>query len=94
MADKNIRNFVFGVFLLAILIFFGTYAFSTIEGVDPFNSLYNIVLIITTVGTQYNITTFYGKILVIGLLAFGFGLGEMTRYEIIGGSSKKYRLSF
>ena len=72
MADTNIKNFVFGVFLLAALIGIGTYAFSTVEGVDLFDSLYNVILIITTV--ESNAMTFYGKILVIGLLMFGFGL--------------------
>ncbi|MCH8003194.1 MAG: potassium channel family protein [Nanoarchaeota archaeon] len=74
MADTNIRNFIFGIFLLAILILLGTYAFSLIEGVDLFNSLYNVILIITTVGLEHNVATFYGKILVIVLLAFGIGL--------------------
>jgi len=74
VTDTNIRNFVFGVFLLGILILLGTYAFSLIEGVDLFNSLYNVILIITTVGLEHNVATFYGKILVIVLLAFGIGL--------------------
>ncbi len=74
MINTNIRNFVFGVLLLAFLIVIGTYAFSIVEGMDLFNSLYQIILIVTTVGTQYNIATDYGKILVIILLAFGIGL--------------------
>jgi len=74
MADTNFRNFIFGIFLLAILILLGTYGFSLIEGIDLFSSLYNVILIITTVGVENNITTFYGKILVMVLLAFGIGL--------------------
>ena len=74
MADANVRNFAVGVILLAVLILLGTYAFSLIEGVDLFNSLYNIVLIVTTVGVEYNITTFYGKILIMTVLALGIGL--------------------
>ena len=74
MVDTNFRNFVFGVFLLAMLILLGTYAFSLIEGIDLFNSLYNVILIITTVGLEYEVVTVYGKILVMVLLAFGIGL--------------------
>ena len=74
MVDTNFRNFVFGVFLLAMLILLGTYAFSLIEGIDLFNSLYNVILIITTVGLEYDVATVYGKILVMVLLAFGIGL--------------------
>jgi len=74
MADTNVKNFIFGVFLLTTLIVAGTYAFSQIEGLDFFNSFYHVVLIVTTVGTQYDVTSFYGKLLVIGLLAFGIGL--------------------
>ena len=74
MVDTNFRNFVFGVFLLAMLILLGTYAFSLIEGIDLFNSLYNVILIITTVGLEYEVATVYGKILVMVLLAFGIGL--------------------
>jgi voltage-gated potassium channel len=74
MVNIGTKNFVFGVFLLAVLILVGTYAFSVLEGVDLFNSLYNIILIITTVGTQYEVATFYGKILIMIMLAFGIGL--------------------
>ena len=74
MADTNVRNFAAGVFLLGVLIISGTYAFSLIEGVDLFDSLYHVILIVTTVGTSYNIATMYGKILVMVLLAFGIGL--------------------
>jgi voltage-gated potassium channel len=74
MANTNIRNFIFGVLLLAFIVVIGTYAFSLIEGTDLFNSLYQIILIITTVGSQYEITTFYGKVLVMVLLACGLGL--------------------
>jgi len=74
MVNTNIRNFVFGVFLLATLIWVGAYAFSVIEGLDFFDSLYHVILIVTTVGTQFEIATFHGKILVIILLAFGIGL--------------------
>jgi voltage-gated potassium channel len=74
MADKNIRNFLFGVFLLGILILAGTYAFSFLEGIPLFDSLYHVILIVTTVGTQYQFTTVYGKILVIILLSLGIGL--------------------
>ena len=74
MADTNIRNFIFGIFLLALIIFVGTYAFSILEGIDLFDSLYHVILIVTTVGTQYNVATFYGKILVIVLLGLGIGL--------------------
>jgi len=74
MADANISNFVFGIFLLATLILMGTYLFSFIEGIDPFDSFYHIILIVTTVGTQYNVTTFYGKVLVMVVLALGIGL--------------------
>ncbi len=74
MADTNIRNFIFGVFLLAILIAAGTYAFSILEGVDFFDSLYYVFLIITTHGSPYKIATEYGKVLVMLLLVFGIGL--------------------
>ena len=74
MADKNITNLIFGILLLAFLIVLGTYALSAVEGIDLFNSLYYIILTVTTVGTQYEITTLYGKILIIALLAFGIGL--------------------
>ena len=74
MADTNIRNFVFGVFLLVVLILGGTYAFSVTEGLDLFESFYNIILIITTVGTSHVVSTFYGKILVVVLLVFGLGM--------------------
>ena len=74
MANRSFRSFIFGVFLLASIILAGTYAFSVIEGVDLFNSLYHVVLIVTTVGTQFEVATFYGKILVMVLLAFGIGL--------------------
>ena len=60
MADTNIRNFIFGVFLLVTLIWIGTYAFSLIEGLDFFDSLYHVILIITTVGTQYEVASFHG----------------------------------
>jgi voltage-gated potassium channel len=52
----------------------GTYAFSLIEGIDLFNSLYYVFLIITTHGSPHIITTAYGKILVMLILAFGMGL--------------------
>ena len=74
MASRNIRNFIFGVFLLGSIIVLGTYAFSLIEGIDLFNSLYYVFLIITTHGSPYIITTVYGKILVMLILAFGMGL--------------------
>ena len=73
MPDTNIRNLVFGIFLLATLIWVGAYAFSLIEGVPFFDSLYNVILIVTTVGLEYDVATFYGKILVMVLLAFGVG---------------------
>jgi voltage-gated potassium channel len=74
MADANIKNFIVGIFSLAVLILAGTYSFSIIEGVDLFDSLYHIILIITTVGTGYDIATVYGKVLVMVMLAFGIGL--------------------
>jgi len=74
MAATNVRNLIFGVFLLSLLILGGTYAFSILEGVDTFTSLFNVVLIVTTLGLEYDVETFYGKILVMGLLAFGLGL--------------------
>ena len=74
MADTNIRNFIFGVLLLAALILVGTYAFSVIEGASLFDSLYSIILIVTTVGLERDISTVYGKVLVMVLLAFGIGL--------------------
>tara|TARA_Y100000310_G_scaffold255534_1_gene263026 strand:- start:17493 stop:18260 length:768 start_codon:yes stop_codon:yes gene_type:complete len=74
MPDTNIRNFLFGVFLLAVLIIAGTYAFSIIEGLDFFDSLYQVILIVTTVGVEHDVTSDYGKILVIVLLSFGIGL--------------------
>jgi|TARA_Y100000310_G_scaffold216244_1_gene217252 voltage-gated potassium channel len=74
MASRNIRNFIFGVFLLGLIIVLGTYAFSLIEGIDLFNSLYYVFLIITTHGSPHIITTAYGKILVMLILAFGMGL--------------------
>lgn len=74
MVNTNIRNFIFGLFLLGTLIWLGTYAFSLVEGMNFFDSLYQVILIITTVGTQYEVATTHGKILVMGLLAFGIGL--------------------
>jgi voltage-gated potassium channel len=72
MGNTTFKSFIFGVFLLAIVIIVGTYTFSIVEGVSLFDSLYNVILIITTV--ESNVMTFYGKILVIALLAFGLGL--------------------
>ena len=74
MADTNIKNFIFGMFLLATLILVGTYLFSFLEGIEFFDSLYQIVLIITTVGTLYEVSTVYGKILVMVILGLGIGL--------------------
>ena len=74
MADTNIRNFIFGVLLLGFLIVLGTYAFSILEGVGLFDSLYYVFLIITTHGSPYKIATEYGKALVMLLLVFGIGL--------------------
>ena len=74
MANTNIRNFIFGVLLLGFIIMLGTYAFSIIEGVGLFDSLYYIFMIITTHGSPYIITTVYGKILAMIILAFGMGL--------------------
>jgi voltage-gated potassium channel len=74
MTNTNIKNFVFGILFLTILIVVGTYTFSVIEGEDLFESLYHVVLIVTTVGTQYDISTVYGKILVMVLLSLGIGL--------------------
>ena len=74
MANTNIRNFIFGVLLLGFLIVLGTYAFSIIEGVNLFDSLYYVFLIITTHGSPYKIATEYGKALVMLLLVFGIGL--------------------
>ena len=72
MGNTTFKSFIFGVFLLAIVIIAGTYIFSIVEGADIFDSLYNVVLIITTV--ESNAMTFHGKILVMALLAFGLGL--------------------
>ena len=83
MADRNIKNFIFGLFLLALVIITGTYTFSIVEGVDLFDSLYNVVLIITTV--ESNVMTFYGKILVMALLAFGLGLVLYITIYLAGG---------
>ncbi|MBW2977097.1 potassium channel family protein [Candidatus Woesearchaeota archaeon] len=74
MANTNIRNLIFCIVLLGILIAAASYAFSLIEGIDLFSSLYQIILIVTTVGAEYEVTTFYGKILIMVLLAFGIGL--------------------
>lgn len=74
MANTNVRNFTVGVLILASIIVIGTYAFSLIEGVDLFDSLYYVILIITTVGMPYEVATFYGKILIMVLLALGIGL--------------------
>ena len=74
MADANVKGFLLGVFLLGALIWLGTYAYSLVEGMNFFDSLYQVILIITTVGTQYDVVTIHGKILVMVLLAFGIGL--------------------
>jgi len=85
MADTNIRNFLFGLFFLTLLVVTGTYAFSMLEGLDLFDSLYNVVLIITTLGVEHNVSTFYGKLLVMGLLALG--LGFVLYFAIFLGSA-------
>jgi len=73
MVDDNIRNLAVGLFVLGILIILGTYALSILEGLDLFTALYAIILIVTTVSAEH-VTTFYGKVLVMILLAFGIGL--------------------
>lgn len=73
MAGNNVRNLLVGVFLLAVFIILGTYALSILEGLELFSALYAIILIVTTVSAEH-VTTFYGKILVMILLAFGIGL--------------------
>jgi len=73
MTDDNIRNLTVGIFVLGIFVILGTYAISVLEGLDLFTSLYTIILIVTTVSAE-NITTVYGKVLVMILLAFGIGL--------------------
>lgn len=73
MVDDNIRNLAVGLFVLGILIILGTYALSILEGLDLFTALYTIILIVTTVSAEH-VTTFYGKVLVMILLAFGIGL--------------------
>ena len=73
MADNHIRNLSVGIFVLGILVIAGTYALSLLEGLDLFTSLYTIILIVTTVSAEH-VTTVYGKILVMILLAFGIGL--------------------
>jgi voltage-gated potassium channel len=74
MAETNLRHFVAGLILLTILIIAGTYSFSAIEGLGLFEAFYQIVLIITTHGTTIGISTHYGKLLVMFILAFGMGL--------------------
>jgi voltage-gated potassium channel len=74
MADTNVRNLVFGVILLALLILGGSYAFSIVEGVDFYDAIYFVSLIVTTVGAEYTVSTFYGKVLVLVLLGLGMGL--------------------
>jgi len=74
MPDKSYLNFVFGLFLLATITLLGTYAFSALEGLDFFDSLYHIVLIVTTVGSLYEVTNTYSKILIMVLLGLGLGL--------------------
>jgi len=73
MVEDNIRNLAVGLFVLGILIILGTYALSILEGLDLFTALYAIILIVTTVSAEH-VTTFYGKVLVMILLAFGIGL--------------------
>ena len=70
----NIRNFIFGIFLLAFLILGGAYAFSVIEGTGLFSSFYYIFLVVTTVGNPNSPLTMHGKILVMFVLTFGMGL--------------------
>ena len=74
MADANIKNLVFGMLLLVILIFGGAYLFSFIEGVNLFDSLYSIFLVVTTVESPENPLTFNGRVLIMVVLAFGMGL--------------------
>lgn len=74
MADANIKNLVFGMFLLVILIAGGTYAFSFIESMSLFDSFYYLFLTITTVGNPEIPVTFNGQILMLVVLAFGMGL--------------------
>lgn len=73
MADNNIKKLAVGFLVLGILIVLGTYALSILEGLELFPALYTIILIVTTVSAEH-VTTFYGKILVMILLAFGIGL--------------------
>jgi len=74
MADTDIKRFVFGAFLLALLIISGSYALSIVEGVELFDAFYHVALIITTVGAQYNVSTFYGKVITLVVLSLGMGL--------------------
>ena len=73
MVDSNIRNLAVGFFVLGILIISGTYVLSILEGLDLFTALYAITLIVTTVSAEH-VTTVYGKVLVMILLALGIGL--------------------
>jgi len=73
MVEDNIKNLSVGIFVLGIFVVLGTYAISVLEGLDLFTSLYTIILIVTTVSAEH-ITTVYGKVLVMILLALGIGL--------------------
>lgn len=74
MADANIRNFFFGMALLAFVILGGTYVFSIVEGVNLFDSFFYMVLFVTTIGAPYFPLTTLGKVLVMLVVGAGMGL--------------------
>jgi len=74
MADAKIKNFFFGMTLLAFVIFGGTYLFSIVENVNLFDSFYYMVLFVTTIGGPYFPSTVLGKILIMTVVGAGMGL--------------------
>jgi len=75
MTDKtSIKTFIFGAFLLTILLGGGTFLFSYTEGHSYFNSFYYIFLFVTTIGSPVFPATVYGKILIMAVVALGMGL--------------------
>jgi voltage-gated potassium channel len=74
VANIKFKNLIFGLMLLTLLILAGSYFFSLAEGVDFYSSLYYVFLLVTTVGIEYPVATFMGKILVLVVLALGMGL--------------------
>ncbi len=68
-----VKSFLYGVALLAAIFVFGSLGFSYVEKVPLFDSSYYVLLLITTVGSNYQPITIEGRIFTMVLLFFGIG---------------------